>query len=347
MNFSELENKVIESPEEIITPKSQVIIDKKMIIDNKVFHFISAFEEEGIVKFIVVNGFMNVQKEREFLDFGSVKTNREELLLLNNNRQDDYDGIFVKALYLDNKEIETRSSEGFFFCGNPREYLIWNYIISLELDLEYLNDMSMENIIAYTYETVEKSVDSFDLANVETLKISRGYSSKCELLNLDFNLNSDTDGECYSFRDKNNEKNTFTARLVEVDIWGEVIPSMEDAHSKAIQAFSEEEKELHEKFENNTLQEDYEKICPRDKNLLCVAYKSELQLDFYTKNYLNKEMEKNSTGAFFIMNDKDTGERMCILDPIDKGEVESLEVELFCLHKIVNYDDIIVKCKEE
>ncbi len=327
MKFSDIKN-------DIIAPKKQRIIDRKILIEGHTYHILSAYEECDKVKILVLNiGDMLHENMVES------KTIREDLFLQANNSQEKY--INVHEVYLDDKKMPMSSASGGGLLGNHYDYFKLSYIASLGIDLGYLDDVLLSNIIVTTYEFDDVTLETLGLENFENLRITRIPNFENTLVNVDFNITLNK--QEYWFKDKTGEEHRFTARLREVDIWGELVPKVEENFREFYENLDDEEKELHSYDEVTS---SYEQICPKGKNLLCVAYESENQLNFYTKQYLDLEIEKNTQASIlFLGRDDETGERFSILEPVEKASVESIKVELFTLVKMIEFDDITVDLK--
>ncbi len=328
--------KLSDIKKDIIVPKNQVIIDKKVIVDGKAFHALCAYEQNDCVEIIFLYLDDEVEEKNENIKFADIKTKRDELLLVTNSARDLR--IHIDKIYIDNKEIVKNSSISGALFENHYDFFKLSYIMNLGVDLEYLEDSLLSNLIVCTIKIEGKTLSYLDLDNAKTLKITRFPSYETLLGNIDFNITKDK--KEYSFKDKDNVEHKFKARLSEVDIWGEIVPQIEKNQREAYEKFDEKEKELYHSSGDFTV--GYEKLCPKGMNLLCVAYESEEQLNFYTKEHLNSEVEKNNQFGFSFGFSGDAGERISYLDPVEKGKVESIEVELFSWVKSRLYDDIIV-----
>ncbi len=327
MKFSDIKN-------DIISPKNHKIIDKRVLVEGKFFHVISAYKELCNVKIIALNVGDTKNDDSLKANFGGVKTKRDEMMLLYNCQSDEH--ISVKKIYLDENEITLCRISSDAFLRNYTNYFMLSYILGLGLDLEYLDDILLSNIMVSTYEIEGITLD---LNNAKTLKITRYPSVETVLANIDFNFTKNK--KTYCFKDKDNIEHKFKAGLTVVDIWNDVVPKQQRNYNELFEKLNEKEKELQgiNGFDTTI----YESVCPKDKNLLCVVYESETQLDFYTKEYLNSEIEKNNQkGAFMFLKDKENNERLCILGTIEGFEVESIEVELFSWKKNTEHDDIVV-----
>ncbi len=328
MKFSHIKN-------DIIVPKKQLVIDKKVLVNDKMFHVLSAYEQCDKVMLVTLNIGDKEDESDAIIEFDAVKTNRDELLSMHNTHTDSH--LSVKELYLDEKKIECDSSSGGLY-ENHYDFFKLSYIANLGIDLDYLDDVLLANIIVTTFEMHEATLDDLNLDKARKLRITRIPSFENVLANVECNLTLSS-GD-FSFIDESSKEHKFRARLREIDIWSEVVPKVEENFLKFYESLDEKEKELHQIDEFYST---YENICPRGKNLLCVAYESEEQLDFYTKEFLDANIVRNTHGSFmFLGRDDETNERFSILNPVKKGEVEEVEVELFRWIKYTEVDDIVV-----
>ncbi len=330
MKFSDIKN-------DVIVPKSQHIIDKKVIVDDKEFHILSAYEDDNCVKIIILNVEDEILDDNENFNVICNRTHREELV--SKVKYQRSSNLEIKDLYFDDKKVSMSGSSTGGGLPNHYDYFMISYIANLGIDLEYLDDILFSNIIVATYRLSEKSLESLNLDKVKILKITRRPSFETKLVNFDYRLSLNKNE--YSFIDENKEKQTFKARLIEYDIWAEV-PMLEEMHKELYEKLDDKEKELYKKPDYENL---YNDICPKGMNLLCVVYESDVQLNFHTKQYLNTKVDMSSSSSssrVFFKRDEETGERICILEPTYKNKVDCLEVELFSMVKITENDDVIV-----
>ncbi len=326
MKYSDIKN-------DIIAPKNQKIIDKKTIVDGKYFHVISAYEEGNGVKIITLNIGNSEDDNKENINFGGLKTRRDELMMIFKSQDNSF--ISHKKFYLDDREIPIKSASSGIFVQNHQDYFMLSYIVNLGLDLEYLNDILLSNVVVSTFEIAEMTLADLDLDNVKTLRITRYPSIETVLANIDFNITLDK--KTYSFKDNNVEYN-FKARLEVVDAWKDLVPKVEEEFRKAYETLDEMEKEI-----GKSITSDYEEICPKGMNLLFVAYESQVQLNFYTKEFLDTDIERKNNKSFFFFSSNEANERLCVLGAIDGFEIENTEVELFSWIKSTEQNDIVVK----
>ncbi len=329
MKFSDIKN-------DIIIPKNQIVIDKKLLVDGKEFHILSIYEDSEGVKIVTLNigGFENSDLQNVASGLYDVKTRRDELIFMAKHNEDTYRN--VDSYYLDDVKLKGKSASGGGLYEQHYDFFKLSYIANLGIDLNYLDDVQLENIVVWTQELDVENLEALDFEKAKTLKITRSDNYKNVLLNVDykFTLNKDD----YSFTDENNVEHNFSARLKEVDLWGEV-PKLKARYKELYEKLDEIEKEQCVMPDFETI---YDDVCPKGMNLLCVAYESDIQLNFYTKEYLDTEVERNNSQSMMFLRDDETSERFSILKPVAKGSIESVVVELFSCVKINKYDDIVI-----
>ncbi len=330
MKFSDIKN-------DIIAPHKQKVIDKKVQVDGKVFHVLCAYEQNDYVEIVTLNIGDTDDVDGENIDnlsLGNVKTKRDELVMIANaHRNTD---ISVEDFYIDNKKINMNSASSGGLYQNHYDFLKIGYIMSLGINLDYLDDVLLKNITVATHKTKDITLESLELDSAKVLRMTREPSRETILENIEYSLTLNV--EEFSFIDKNGVEHKFTARLVEMDLWSEV-PKLEEKYKEIYEKLSDEERET---FETPNFDTIYEDVCPKGMNLLCVAYKSETQLNFYTKEDLEAEIKRDNKSSFMFMGDKETGERFSVLYHVEKNTVESMLVELFSWIKTTVHDDIIV-----
>ncbi len=320
--------------EYFIAPKKQKVIDKKVLVDGNFFHLISAYEDDDKVKIITL--YVAESEDDVNINMFRAKTKREEFLYQENLKSDKH--IDTQDLYFDDEKLQISFSSSDAMGCNFLDSFMLTYIIGLGLDLDYLENIKIENISVSTYVIENHTLDTLDFDKAKTFRFTRFPNYKTILLNIDFNLTSNK--ELYSFKDKDNNVFEFYARLIEVDIWNEVVPEMEKLQSEAYESLSEKEKQIQKMTDVASA---YEELCPRGMSLLCVAYEGEDQLKFYTKEFLDSEIERKNQGtAFLCMSNKETNERTCIIGAYEKGTVKNLELELFSRVKNIVQNDIII-----
>ncbi len=309
----------------IIKPTNQKIIDKRVRINKKDYHFINLYIEDNITKMLVIGLNDNVDDRAEIFEF---ETKREEML----NQIDNQDNSFlsIQTIKVNEKEFNSTSSrmkscrENYSDYLKMSFYLKLNYISNLNINLSYLDEINIERINLSIYELEESAIEIFDYdsLNMSALIMNHGIQKK---INKNLRLDFDIMNDCFMVED--NQTNKFSARLVEIDFWGEQIPKLKKKLEEVGGDFNE-------------MLPEFEKTCPQNMNLLFVAYECENQLCFYLKESLDSEIEYNNGHFTFYFREDGTNEKYCLLKPVKKGEVKNIEVELFSYYTKF-YDDNI------
>ncbi len=299
----------------VINPEKQIIIDKKVTIQNKEYHFISLYEKDNNINLLALN--IEDDIETDINPFYKSQTKREELLHGINQKHSNI--MTIDKLYINNTELLHSSSSSTGSFKNFNDYLALNYIINLGIDLSYLDDLNLSNIGISLHEFHIASDDIFDYNNLK-MYLSIAHHPNQKLINKEITLTFENQ-EDFFFLD-NDKKEHFIARLIELDYWNKIITEL-------LQNLKDKNIEINEE----DYQKDFETICPKDMNLLCVAYKSTNQLNFYLKDSLNKPLNSSASSMTLYINDPDSDERYCLLKPIKKASIQSTTVELFSYYE--------------
>ncbi len=330
MKFADIKN-------DVIAPKNQRIIDKKILLDGEVFHVISAYEEGDDVKIIAINILDIEDKLWEEVDFSNIKTVRDERMMIAKTK--DYANINGGTIYFDNKEIDFHFKGSSVLCENHYDFFMVSYIISLGIDLDYLDNISLSSTRVSTFVINDIGLDSLDFSGVRSLKTIKSPTTESILVNADFSLTLNK--ESYSFTDENNVKHKFEAWVEIVDIWGGEVPYIKKNIREAYEKNGLELKEAELLKMVDEVTSMYEEMCPRDMNLLYVAYESEVQLEFYKKGYLDSEIDRSNPKSIWFVHSNDSAKRE-VIGNIKGFDVETVDIELFSWLRNIQYDATVI-----
>ncbi len=306
----------------VINPKNQIIIDKKIIIQNIEYHFISLYEKDNKIILLTLNAEEYAEDNSDHLQ--EFQTKREELLSYINQKPSNL--LPINKLTINNAELQHSSSNCTCSCNDFNDYLALNYIINLGIDLTYLDDQSLSNLVITYHEFENITENIFDYKNLK-IDLSISTHANQKLIDKEVALSFEKSENFYLLSD--NSVEPFTARLIEFDYWGEIIPDFLQKAKTLNIDFNEEEYIIH-----------FEEICPKDMNLLCVAYKSTNQLNFYLKELLDAPLNFSNSAMSFFIHDSDSDERYCLLKPITKASMPFATVELFSYYENITTEYI-------
>lgn len=320
--------------EKMFFEKEEIIINKKVNVRGKEILLLSLVKSNDSNKLWTLH--INDDKEEDVFQFEGFTTNRDEQINnINRNRESDF--INIKELLIQNQKVifQSSSATAIEYMDNDKIFMLQHFIEKGMITKDWDN-ININNIIISTYEQLEE--ESFPEVNgdekiIITLKIDETF--KNVLVQHPFTVtlrkcNENT--KIYYFDEDSKEENFFYLNGIEkYDLWKDTLKNIEIAMKNIDESEREEVK--------NDCISSVEKQCPKDKELITISYENEddIQLCFFTKEYLEKEPVYNEGSSSMILSCggergiNGYGKRIESLKQIEKdfaGELE-LEIELF------------------
>lgn len=292
------------------------------------------------------------QKQIDIPSFiNSCCSKREKLKSVSRTSRDNVD-ISIEKIKIGDRYYEINSSIGGFFIEGNMDICckIW-YFMNRGVSFDEFAEGEMED-----YQLKEFSMDrmpdfSEPLESITFCVSEHPYMVLIEepiLFKIGENMEKH---QAYAYSDKQ-AKETFVYYINKVghyDVWKDARKKFSDEEIRS--RFSEQQRlELMDQYFFYL-----EKTCPKGMDLLIVDYEAEgdVQLDFYTKEYLDSKAEPEITGGTAVFSnmhmksDIEVGphglkSRVCILKAVDKDFKGTVEAELFNKWSKVSY--VEVKC---
>lgn len=200
------------------------------------------------------------------------------------------------------------------------------------------DEEDLENLFIATYE--QKENEAFPEIHLSkelefTIKIAKEF--KPVLINqpIQLEFGEMQKGKEFYFYDSIEQKNRifYVDKIEHYDIWEEANNHFDN---DKMQALPEEQlKQMKESYLACI-----EQTCPKGMDLAMLEYETQddIQLDFYSKEYLDQHPIKHATScAMFFKSDNEFGingyrSRVCLIKPIEKNFYGNLDVELFSMY---------------
>lgn len=274
------------------------------------------------------------------------KTNRQSL---NNNFKVDIDLPLMKLskIKIGNYELDVRSSTtntpyfGVFKSkkeSSDINYTI-NYIFAIlnKCNLGELENSDINDLCIFEY-VFSNSIESLNINPNDTIILYFKHRIKKIKINKTLNLKmGEHKGKKYSFRDKTTKEKQYIYidRLVHYDVWHEAkkqFDSPEYIH-KCKKVLTDEQ--------IDQMKQEYFKslpnLCPHGMDLAVLEYETEkeINLNVYTKKFLNEKLKTNSGSSMLLLLHSDSKSlkgyrvRSCIIESIEKDFDGIMNLEIF------------------
>ncbi len=320
----------------MILPKKEILIDKIVKIKEIDVHLLSiTLEERRNVFWIMYKNPYNFDLDIDLEEIQEY-TNRDEMIDNISKEMNDYH-FYISEITIQNQKMTFSSSRSSRIHHNDYEaYMRLQHFIESGISTENWDKVNLSDILIASYE--QKKDEEFPQIDISreldiTVKISE--NPKQVLINQPINLEFGEmqKGKKLYFYDSIEKKDRtfYINRMYHYDIWEEVNNNFED---ERMNNFTEDEIK---KMKENLL-DALKKICPKGMSLAVLEYETEddIQLNFYSKAYLDKKplRETSSAGVIFSKSDKEFGingfkNRTCMITCLEKDFNESIDAELF------------------
>lgn len=312
----------------MISPSKEILINKVLYIKGIKSILMSITKEKNKNRFWIMSciksSYNNIDKKH--------LTNKEEMI--NNICSNLHSDIFISSLEIQNKTMTFSSSCGINILNDSIEggmYL--QHFLEKGIDISVFENENPSNIFIYYYEQKRKEkFPKVELSKDLNIVLNIEECPKEILVNKDFKLSM---GEglskekiCFYDGITNVNRYFYINNVYEYDIWKEA-----ENYFNNISMLSKEKIDeiKNEYFEN------LKDLCPENMNLAVIEYETvdDVQLNFYDKEFLNKEPKNRDSLSVMFLKPKDEigpngyKNRLCILRPVSKGFNGSIEVELF------------------
>lgn len=253
------------------------------------------------------------------------RSNREKMAY-DTNIEANNRHIFISEMSIQNHKISFNSSS--IRAMNTLDYdgcMLLQHFIEKGVDVTLWDDVHLNNISIGSYELSNSHFPELDLSKEFDIELKVAMELKQILINKPISLQiGDMDkGNRFTFYDTVHKKNRvfYINRIYHYDIW-EYFESkdMDESHKKRCLPSLED-------------------ICPRGMDIALIEYETEddIQLDFYSKEYLDEKpvYRGSSCGLILGLNSNNSiglngfKSRVCIIKPIEKNFNGIMDIELF------------------
>ena len=320
-------------------PKEEIFINKIVKIRGIDVHLISiTLEEHKNVLWAMYQLPCHFDEGADLEEKTEYTSNRNEMI--NNNRQK------MRSTYINISEIMIQKQKMIFSssCASAISYrdfagyMQLQHFIEKGMDTINMNEVDLANIIIATYEQKEsEEFPDIDLSKELdiTIKISKEFDQVLINQPITLEFEESEKGKKLYFYDPIEKGNHvfYIDKMYHYDIWGEVNRNLYDQLMQILP-----------KEQIMQMKEQYmivlEKTCPKGLNLAMIEYETEddVQLDFYSKEYLDNipAPSTSSVSMMIFKSDRELGNngfksRVCMIKPVEKGFIGSIDVELFSL----------------
>lgn len=320
-------------------PKKEIFINKIVKIRDIDVYLISiTMEEHKNVLWAMYQLPCHLDEGIDSEDETEYTSNRNELI---NNTREKMRSPYInisEIMIQKQKMIFSSSSAGAISYRDFEGYMQLQHFIENGMDTTNLNEVDLANIIIVTYEQKEsEKFPKIDLSKELdiTLKISKDFTQVLINQPITLEFGEIEKGKKLYFYDPIEKKNHvfYIDKMNHYDIWEEVNRNLEDQLMQVLP-----------KEQIMQMKEQYmivlEKTCPKGMNLAMLEYETEddVQLDFYSKEYLDKRPvpSTSSVSMMLFKSDRELGNngfksRVCMIKPVEKDFIGSIDVELFSL----------------
>jgi len=262
--------------------------------------------------------------------------------------------IHISEITIQNQKMTFSSSSASpMYTTNYEGYMQLQHFIENGLDITSWNEVDLSNIVIGAY--VQDENEEFPLIDLSkeldiTLKINKAFkqvliNQLIDPIKLEFG-EMEKDNKFYFYDDIAKKNRIFYINEIKHhDIWEEVNNKFKDEWAKALP--KEQLENMKENFINSL-----DRVCPKGMDLALLQYETEdnIQLDFYSKEYLDKKLVYNdSASAMGVLfgPDEEFGKngfknRICMIKPVEKDFNGSLEIELLSWYKEIGEEIIKV-----
>ncbi|WDV44923.1 hypothetical protein PV797_15550 [Clostridiaceae bacterium M8S5] len=320
--------------EKMIFPIKEILIDKIVKIRGFDVHIVSLTQEKNKnvlwVLYECNDELTDLEEREEYI------SNRDKMINSVNKHMKDIN-FYISELYIQNQKMTFIRSRGISLDDyHPDEGYSWlQHFIENGMSTDHWDEVNVSNIVIEAYEQKEdEKFPKIDLSRELDITITISEGFKEVLINQPIKLEfgeMQKGNELYFYDTIGNKKRTFYIDKMEhYDVWQDINKKLE---SQEFQNFS--------KNQMKQMKTDYlasiEEICPKGMDLAMLEYETEdgIQLNFYTKEYLDKKpVYKNYSGSLGFRLDKKIGingfkNRLAMIKPIKKDFYNSIDVELF------------------
>lgn len=319
-------------------PKKEISINRTVEIRGVDVHLLSVTSEEHRnvlwAMYQLPYDMMNSEIDEVGCKYAS---NREELAANIRDRMKPHH-IHIDELTIQNQKMNFSGSTAGPIQRNDYEgYMKLQHFVEKEMIAADWDSVNLNNLVIAKYEqadggefpTINQSAD-LEI----TIKLSPDFKQMLVNQQMTLELGEMEKGIKLYFYEpgENKERTYYINRIYSYDIWKEIDEKFEAERLKILP--KEEVMEMKKSYCAHL-----EKICPRGMNLAMLEYETENgeQLEFYTKEYLDKEpTPKTSTESTIMLfkPDRKFGDNgfkcgVCMLKPIEKDFKGKIDVELF------------------
>ena len=335
--------------QKMFLPKKEVLINKIVNIRGRDVHLISiTSQEERNVLWVMYQVPSSLDEEIYLKRSVEYASNREQMINNLTNRTDDY-SLSISEMIIQKKKIAFSSSSASHIDRvQSEEYAKLQHFIEKGIITENWDEAELGNIVIAGF--VQKQEEEFPEIDLSkdlgiSLKLSREFSQVLIGDPMFLEFGEAEKGKKFYFYDSIQKKNRifYIDRVYQYDIWSEV----NDFFSKEYIPDTPEEglKGMKDEYLVGV-----ENTCPKGMNLAMLEYETEddIQLDFYTAEYLEERPICNSSSSGMLFkSDKKIGPNgyrsmVCMIKPVPKNFKGSIEVELFSWFVEIPEENIIV-----
>lgn len=317
--------------QDMLLPDKEIFINKIVKIRERDVHLISITMEEHRNVLWVMYQLPEVIDLEERTEY---TTNKDKMIDKINNIMSTQD-FYIPEITIQKHKMSFSSSSA-RRVNNYEGYMQIQHFIENGLSTTNWDEVDLDNIsiAAYIQEESEEfpSIDLSEELDI-TLKVDEEF--KQVLINQPMHLVYDEmeKGKKFVFYDSIEKKNCifYIDKIENYDIWEDINHKFENELKQALP--QDQIEQMKEEFMDNL-----EKVCPKGMNLAMLEYETEddIQLNFYSKEFLDKKPVYNNSSAFSFLfkSDKKIGingfkSRVCMIKPVKKDFNGSIDVELF------------------
>lgn len=325
----------------MLLPEKEIFINKIVKIrGNDVYLMSLTLEENRNVLWVMYEAPYYMNKEIDMEDRIEHTTNRDKMI--HNIDREMYSAhIHISELVIQNQKITfSFSSASALSHTNYEGYMQLQHFIENGLDTTSLDEVDVSNLVIASY--VQNENEGFPLIDLSkelhiTLKIMKDFKKvlidpPLKPISTKFGKVQE-DNKFYFYDCIENKNRTFYINEIKhYDVWEEMNKQLEGELARTLP-----------KNQIASMKEELLKflpiVCPKGMNLALLVYESEdnIQLDFYSKEYLDERPVYNtsSTGTIYgFKPDEEFGyngfkNRICMIKPVEKDFNGSVDVELF------------------
>lgn len=322
----------------MILPRKEILINKIVKIREIDVHLISiTSEEDRNVLWAIYQSPCHMDEEIDPEERTEYTSNRDKMINNITKERSSCD-ISIYEMIIQNKKMTFSSSSGSrVLHSNYEEYMKLQHFIEGGMSTTNWDEVDVSNIFIVAYKQSEdEEFPEIDLSRELDITIKISNNSKQILVDppmpIRLKFGEMEKGNKFYFYDpiEKKERIFYINKMEHYDIWEDINQKFE---SEEMQAFPKEQlEEMKEQYLDGLGE-----ICPKGMNLAMLEYEAEgdIQLDFYTKEYLEKKpvYRSSSTGILF-RSDKEFGinglkSRLCMIKPVEKDFNGSIDIELF------------------